>query len=305
MEPRSIPLVIIEVLAIITLPFLLVAGFGIYGAVRPHRIVSDVVPETFGYDYGNVTLETEDGLSLAAWYIPRKGAATDKAVIVLHGYPADKGDLLPRASFLVDRYNVLFVDMRYFGQSEGAYTTVGAKETQDLRAAVEYLQGRGMERIGVYGFSMGGAVALMGQAEIDGIDAVVAEASYADLRTMTSEMYRYIHPLQRPLTWTTAMLAKVLFRTDIDEVSPEKAIKKGDASILLAHSRGDEVVPFRNAERIIMAAADREGFETFILDTGTHGEPSIEFAQTMASFFAEHLGLPDDLVAANGAGTSG
>ena len=48
-------------------------------------------------------------------------------------------------------------DFRYFGESEGAYTTAGLLETRDVQAAVEYVKSRSdvnPERIGAMGFSM-------------------------------------------------------------------------------------------------------------------------------------------------------
>lgn len=287
---------IIDLAIIVAVPFVFTAALGLYGAMRPQRALSDVVPEQYGLEYSNVTLTTSDGLKLAAWYVPRNGEPTDTAVIVLHGYPADKGDLLPRSSFLIDRYNLLYVDFRYFGRSEGSYTTAGAREVRDLLAAVDHLKKeRGMRQIGVYGFSMGGAVALMGAAQTDDIDAVVAEAPYADLASMVDEMYRYLGPMQGPLAWSTDTFAKVVLRTDLSDVSPEKAVRGLKTPVLLVHSREDKVIPFRNAERILAAMEGNPNAERLIFDTGEHGEPSVEFAQRVASFFAEHLGLPDDM----------
>lgn len=111
-----------------------------------------------------------------------------KTIILLHGYPADKGDILPSLAFLNERYNLFLFDFRYLGQSEGLYSTAGAKETDDLASAIEYLKSRGVEEVGVWGFSMGGAVALMSIKKIPEIKAVVSEASYANLGLMAREL---------------------------------------------------------------------------------------------------------------------
>src|SRR5437764_1374469 len=61
----------------------------------------------------------DDGVRLAGWFLPRPGAP---AVVLLHGYPAEKADLLPLATALAPEFATLLVDQRYFGQSESAAT---------------------------------------------------------------------------------------------------------------------------------------------------------------------------------------
>src|SRR5207253_1543759 len=81
----------------------------------------------------DVAITTDDGLRLAAWLVARPGAP---AVVLLHGYPADRADMLPLAAGLASRFTVLLLDQRYFGRSEGRLTTLGFKERRDLRRAV-------------------------------------------------------------------------------------------------------------------------------------------------------------------------
>ena len=64
-------------------------------AVRPPRLAVRLVPGDVGLTVEEVTITTDDGLRLAAWLVPRPGAP---AVVLLHGYPADKADMLPIAA---------------------------------------------------------------------------------------------------------------------------------------------------------------------------------------------------------------
>src|SRR4029453_3473347 len=118
---------------------------------------------------------------LAAWLLPRAGAP---ALVLLHGYPAEKADLLPLAGALAPRFTVLLVDQRYFGKSGGRATTIGFRERADLQRAIDFLGTRGIEKVGVFGFSLGGAVALLAAAEDPRIRAVAAYAPFADLTTL-------------------------------------------------------------------------------------------------------------------------
>src|SRR2546426_4680532 len=85
-------------------------------AVRPPRIAVPLRPEDFRLTVEDVTITADDGVKLAAWLLPRAGAP---AVVLLHGYPAEKADLLPIAAALAPRFTVLLVDQRYFGDSGG------------------------------------------------------------------------------------------------------------------------------------------------------------------------------------------
>ena len=78
---------------------------------------------------------------------------------MIHGekfHRADPGiKMLGIASWLVKHgYNVLMFDIRGHGESEGSKISGGYYEKRDLLGAVEYVKGRGFERIGVLGFSM-------------------------------------------------------------------------------------------------------------------------------------------------------
>src|SRR5438034_3198909 len=163
----------------------LVAGFAgaslfvFWLAVRPPRLAVPLAPRDFGLTVEDVTITTDDGLRLAAWLAPRPGAP---AVVLLHGYPADRADMLPIAAGLASRFTVFLLDQRYFGRSEGRLTTLGFKERRDLGRALDFLATRGVGAVGVFGFSLGGAVALLAAAEDPRIRAVAAYAPFADLR---------------------------------------------------------------------------------------------------------------------------
>jgi len=159
--------------------FLIVSLSGFLSAIRPSKIYSSITPADFGLDFENVSMRTEDGIELKGWLIPKTGS--DKIIIGLHGYPADKGDILPTLIFLQKDFNLLLFDFRYLGESSGLYTTIGIKEVNDLLAAVDFAKERGFQKIGVWGFSMGGAVALMTVQRTPHINTIVSDSSYAAL----------------------------------------------------------------------------------------------------------------------------
>jgi pimeloyl-ACP methyl ester carboxylesterase len=82
------------------------------------------------------------------------------------------------------RFNVLMFDFRAHGRSEGNCVSMGMYEKEDLLGALDTLAERkGVERVGVLGFSMGAAVALITAALSERIGAVVADSSFGRLRS--------------------------------------------------------------------------------------------------------------------------
>jgi len=279
----------LSIIVILALAVLIVVGVNMYTALKPERYFSTVTPRNFGLDYRPITLKTADGVSIAGWHIPSQDGPAAAAIVALHGYPADKGDLLAHTVFLADTFDLLLIDFRYFGESGGDFSTVGAREVAEYEAAVTYLRDLGFEKVGVYGFSMGGAVALMGAAGPVRADAVVAEAAYQDLYTMAEETFRNLGPLKRPLGWLMRQAVRLVLDIDLKEVSPAKAASALDIPVLIIHSRQDQVVPFGSALAIQGALQHNDQAEFMFTDAVTHGEVSRDFATTLRDFFSRHL----------------
>ena len=251
-------------------------------AVRPPRLAVPLAPRDFGLTVEDVTITTDDGLRLAAWLAPRPGAP---AVVLLHGYPADRADMLPIAAGLASRFTVFLLDQRYFGRSEGHLTTLGFKERRDLGRALDFLATRGVGAVGVFGFSLGGAVALLAAAEDPRIRAVAAYAPFADLRLLGHELYAWLGPLKYPLVGMTRVWSRLFVGDDITRPAPVEAAATLTVPVLLVASRADEQIPFAHAERLREALAANPRAEFVFTAGGRHGELAPDFAARLARFF--------------------
>jgi len=271
----------------IVLFFLFASLWGFYSAIRPPKLVSNNTPADLGLSYEDVSFKTDDGLRLAAWFIPsdKKDA---KTIILLHGYPADKGNILPFMTFLQKEYNLLLFDFRYHGQSEGKYSTVGARETKDLLAAIAYLKTRGINEIGVWGFSLGGAVALMTAPQAPEIKAIVSESSYANLSLMTRQLY-ILPILKYPLGWLTGLWGKVIIGIDLKEVSPMKKAQQLNIPILIIHSTDDRVIPFSHAQLLQQSLKNNSDAQFWFQEGLVHGQLGGQYEKRVLDFFEAGL----------------
>lgn len=91
-------------------------------------------PAQSGLAYERHVFPSRDRTFLEGWVIPH---AEPRAVVVMfHGYGATKGDLLREArAFHELALDVLLVDFRGSGGSEGNETSIGFHEAQDVQAA--------------------------------------------------------------------------------------------------------------------------------------------------------------------------
>ena len=273
--------------ACIIVYFLFTSFFGFYTIIKPSKIISSVTPETLKLDYEDVSFTTSDNLVLRGWWIPTN-TENAKTIILLHGYPADKGDILPSMSFLNKTYNLLLFDFRYSGQSEGKYSTLGAKETIDLSSALLFLKSRGITEVGIWGFSVGGAVALMTAPDSLEIKAIISESSYASLDEMAPELYR-VPLLKYPLAYLTRLWALLILGTDLQKVSPVRSAENISIPVFIIHSKDDDVIPFRHALLIQEALKENLRAEFWFEEGLTHGVSGPAYQKRITDFFQRNL----------------
>ena len=272
--------------AVLVAGFLLASLGSFWLAVRPPRLAIPLRPDDYGLAVEEVRIRADDGVRLAGWFVPRPGAP---AVVLLHGYPAEKADLLPLATALAPQFATLLVDHRYFGESEGRATTLGFRERSDLKRMVDFLESRGATAVGVFGFSLGGSVALLTAAEDPRIRAIVAYAPFADLKALGHELYAWMWLARYPFVEAMLLWARLVFGADITRPAPAEAAARVSVPVLLVHSRQDEQIPFRHAERLRAALAANTQAEFEFMERGRHGELPAGFEGRLARFFHRAL----------------
>jgi uncharacterized protein len=107
----------------------------------------------------DVVLQTEDGLSLGAWYLPAADPQRAMTVLVAPGNGGNRAGRATFASALGERgLGVLLLDYRGYGGNPGSPTESGL--AFDARAARAFLLAQGIppDRILYFGESLGAAV---------------------------------------------------------------------------------------------------------------------------------------------------
>ncbi len=257
---------IIKILLIIVASIVLMSAFIFFINVRPFRNYDPDTPDRYGIVYEEVTFNTTDKITIHAWILkPEKSNGT---VIVGHGYPFNKGNILSVAKFLYPEYTLLFYDHRYFGQSSGSVTSVGANEPKDVEAAVKFVRRRygKEENIALYGFSLSAAAVLMAKTEVD---AIIADSPYSDLDSMVKHMYWIFGPFKYPFVKVTSLLSRIFFGVYPCDVSPTLAVKDIKVPILLIHGEKDMQIPVKHSQAI---KASNPDIELWVVEGVRHGQ---------------------------------
>jgi pimeloyl-ACP methyl ester carboxylesterase len=196
----------------------------------------------------SVFLETEDGVKIHAYYLPVSGAS--RAILFLHGNAGNASHRLPNALELSRRRaNVLLLDYRGYGFSEGVPSELGAYA--DARAALAHLiheRGIPEHRVVLFGRSLGGAVAVE-LAQERALAGVILESTFSSASDVVHEI------LPPPFSW----LAGALTRGRFDSRSKIPRLR---CPLLFFHGDRDEIVPIAVGRRLFEAAPEPKTFET-------------------------------------------
>ncbi len=160
--------------------------------------------ETPAKAYTTVRLQAGKNILLEAWYI--KSDSTAKGTVILfHGLTGNKGLVLQQSNeFSYWGYNVLLVDARGHGNSTGQYTTIGYKESADVKAAYEYVQGLGEKNILLWGGSMGAVEILKAIADFDLKPAgIMLEMPFGSLQSFLKRRARTLGFPSQPFSFFT------------------------------------------------------------------------------------------------------
>jgi fermentation-respiration switch protein FrsA (DUF1100 family) len=224
---------------------------GIWGwfCAHPPRLAPprERYPDHWGVPFEEVTLETPDGLRLAAWYTPSRNGAL---VLVAHGF-ANARLAEIHALFARHGYGVLSWDFRAHGASEGTTYSAGYYETVDVETALDYALARdGVRAVGLWGASMGGIAGLRAAVRRPQIEALVLDSVPSTLEGTFDNLV----PLAvlRP---TFRVVAEWQAGIRITEIRPvDRIASLTDRAILVVHGDADRMIPPDSGQRLFQAA---------------------------------------------------
>ena len=134
----------------------------------------------------SVQFPSSSGATVHGWLV--SGQSRKGVIILMHGIRANRLQMMGLVRFLFHTgYSVLLFDFQAHGESEGRHITAGYLESRDAAAAVDFVHQRlPGEKIGVIGFSMGGACALLAEPALR-VNAMVLESVYPTIQQAVAD----------------------------------------------------------------------------------------------------------------------
>lgn len=248
-----------------SLPFLALTGWFVvenvlpYTPIKPYRTNKErrgwmlplgSEPSNYGLNARPLNIQTPDSLSLKGLFIPAITALPDHqkpiTLILVHGIGGCKEHLLPFAQKLAQRgiSNVL-LDLRAHGESGGEYCTFGFYEKYDLSALVDTLLALNPEQtIGIFGNSLGGAIALQTLAEDKRLHFGIIESTFHDLEAVTAEYGEDLFGVKSFwLAHHVLEKSAVIAHFDPFSVKPGEAARHITQPVFMAHGDQDDRIP--------------------------------------------------------------
>ncbi len=260
--PRRLLKTFLPVVLVILFAMVAVGTWLVYSITRPPRAAYLVTPQTFSKVTGpvlkakDVNWKNHDGTDSRGWLIT--GADGAPAVILLHGYGADRSWLLNFAVKLNETTNftVLWPDLRGHGENPPvSWTSFGKVEGDDVTAAIDYLHTLRSpaskpqigNRVGVYGIGLGAYAALDAATRNPQVMTLALDSAPASPDDLVNAITNNRTQMNSSIFQTFARLGMRVysFGKFPTKSSCELARSLGDVRVLLLAGRGGD--PWRQS----------------------------------------------------------
>ena len=214
-------------------------------ALLYHPDTARRAPAVYGLDqFTETIIDSADGQAqLVIWHRPARDGA--KTVLYFHGNAGHLGNRAERlASFAGAGLGVAIMAYRGFSGSTG--TPSEAHNVADAETVLNWLQARGtgLDRIVVYGESLGSGIAVQLAARHTGIAGLVLDAPYTAIVDVGAQAYPFLP-------------VRLMMR---DRYETRRYIARTTCPILIVHGDQDEIIPVDMGRELARMAGPRAEF---------------------------------------------
>ncbi|WP_297299473.1 alpha/beta hydrolase [uncultured Brachyspira sp.] len=213
---------------------------------------------------------SSDNLKLHAHLINNE---SNVYVIIVHPYEGRGAYMKYFAEkFYNMGFNILAVDLRTHGESEGKIYSLGYLERLDVLAWIKFINDNYNDsKIILYGISMGANAIMMSSAEDlpNNVKAIIEDAgfsnAYEQLKARVDLAYKFSFI---PIVELTSLMAKIRLGFSFDDINVEKAVSKSKTPILFIHGKKDSLVNCNMVHKLYNACSSEK--EKLIIENGEH-----------------------------------
>ena len=293
-------LIILIIIAILVIVFFLATGLYIFKSTVT-RELHDIEKSYTRYVENNlfdealynsaskedITLKSFDGLNLTSTLIMNENP-TNKFIVLVHGVSiCYVGSLKYFDIFYKNGFNVLIVNQRRHGKSEGKYSTYGFYEKYDVNMWIEYLKSRfGNDIIlGLHGESMGAGTVMETIPLNDSIKFVIEDCGYSNFHELIGFQitHAYKNRLVRKILRPSLIFANFFMKTkakfSMKKIVPIDIVSSTSLPMMFIHGKEDYFVPWYMA--VDLYKAKTKGYKELYLVEGAKHAEALEVNQIL------------------------
>lgn len=226
--------------------------------------VKPLIDSIIAIPYEDAYITSFDKLKLHARVYLKENSK--KVAVLCHGYRGTPYRDFSGGAVEVLKlgYNVILIDERAHGLSQGHSITFGVRETRDAIDWVKYARNRFGEDIdlALIGISMGGAVVLMAADKV-GKAKIIADCPFSAPKVILQQTVKELG-LPVPIFYPLVNLSSIIFtHTNLNKLSAYDSIKNTTNKVLIIHGGSDSVVPNWISNDLYQEYPDKIQYELF------------------------------------------
>ena len=220
--------------------------------------LKELVIEAKKIEHEMVTIQSDDKLKLVGRYYDKHSVTT---VLLVHGYQSTAYNNFSSwlKFYLSSGFNVLTIDQRAHGLSEGKYTTTGCKEQYDLLNWISWIDtNTAAENIFIYGISMGATTIGLASDKIKNpkVKGLIMESGFTSFYNELCDSKIKMFMRKSALKYIVHC-AKFLLKSDIKKSTTE-SLANTQIPVLFMHGTKDEEVAYSHVEASYNACASEK-----------------------------------------------
>lgn len=238
-------------------------------------------------------IDSFDGLKLHALRIANH-PQSHKWVLLAHGIGSYSGSVLDYL-YEIDshEYNILAIDLRGCGMSEGKYTSLGWNEHYDLISWINYLVNLdAYAEIALFGINLGGVAVMnaVGDYIPSNVKCAIEDGGFSGVKEMVKQGVRSHYKVEpKAFLPMVDVFVKQCLHFSMFDVSTSHQLSQCSIPMLFMHGSKDDLVPISmlfdnyyacNSEKELYTG-ENGGFST------NHLEP--DYFKTVFNFIDKHI----------------
>lgn len=228
-------------------------------------------------NYPQNTFETiilNSNVKLEGWLIQPKNISPDSTkgtVILFHGYTGNKSSLIEYGNeFRAKGYAVFLIDFMGSGNSEGYQTTVGYKESENVKSTFDYIKKQNLhQEIILFGHSMGAVAIMKAVAEYKlQPNKIIIQCPFGSMKTTVKNRFKAMGVPSFPFAELLVFYGGLQNNFNAFEHNPTKYAKYIEIPTLLVHGQNDQRVTANEIHQIFNNLAGQK--ELLVLKESGH-----------------------------------